>query len=49
MLENRYVRPITIDRIRGSWIAPAIERRIWLRNFSGIPRSHRLEGRQNPA
>jgi site-specific recombinase XerD len=25
MLENYYVRPTTVDRIRGSWIAPAIE------------------------
>ena len=31
MLENYYVRPITIDRIRGSWIAPAIEQYVgWL-------------------
>ena len=25
MFENYYVRSVTIDRIRGSWIAPAIE------------------------
>ena len=31
MLENHYVRPVTIDRIRGPWIAPAIERSVgWL-------------------
>ena len=31
MLENYYVRPVTIDRIRGSWIAPAIEQCVgWL-------------------
>ena len=31
MLENYYVRPATIDRIRGSWIAPAIEQYVsWL-------------------
>ena len=31
MLENYYVRPVTIDRIRGSWIAPAIEQYVsWL-------------------
>jgi len=31
MFENYYVRPVTIDRIRGSWIAPAIEQYVgWL-------------------
>ena len=25
MLEGYYVRPVTVDRIRTSWIAPAIE------------------------
>jgi hypothetical protein len=31
MLENYYIRPVTIDRIRGSWIAPAIEQYVgWL-------------------
>jgi integrase/recombinase XerD len=31
MLEIYYVRPVTIDRIRGSWIAPAIEQYVgWL-------------------
>jgi integrase/recombinase XerD len=31
MLENYYVRPVTIDRIRSSWIAPAIEQYVcWL-------------------
>ena len=31
MFENYYVRSVTIDRIRGSWIAPAIEQYVgWL-------------------
>src|ERR1700757_1106669 len=31
MLENYYIRPVTIDRIRGSWIAPVIEQYVgWL-------------------
>lgn len=31
MLENYYVRPTTVDRIRGSWIAPAIEQYVgWM-------------------
>jgi site-specific recombinase XerD len=31
MLEHYYVRPVTIDRIRSSWIAPAIEKYVgWL-------------------
>ncbi|MGH8133406.1 MAG: site-specific integrase [Steroidobacteraceae bacterium] len=31
MLEQYYVRPTTVDRIRGSWIAPAIEQYVrWL-------------------
>lgn len=31
MLENYYIRPVTIDRIRSSWIAPAIEQYVgWL-------------------
>ena len=39
MFENYYVRPVTIDRIRGSWIAPAIEQYVgWLRS-SDSPRA----------
>ena len=31
MLERYYVRPVTVDRIRTSWIAPAIEQYVgWL-------------------
>ncbi len=31
MLENYYVRPENVDRIRASWIAPAIEQYVnWL-------------------
>jgi site-specific recombinase XerD len=31
MLENYYVRPTTVDRIRSSWIAPAIEQYVgWM-------------------
>lgn len=31
MLEHYYIRPATVDRIRGSWIAPAIEQYVvWL-------------------
>ena len=31
MLERYYVRPVTVDRIRASWIAPAIEQYVsWL-------------------
>ena len=31
MLEQYYVRPSTVDRIRSSWIAPAIEQYVsWL-------------------
>jgi integrase/recombinase XerD len=31
MLERYYVRPVTVDRIRSSWIAPAIEQYVgWL-------------------
>jgi hypothetical protein len=31
MLENYYFRPATVDRIRTSWIAPAIEQYVnWL-------------------
>lgn len=31
MLEHYYVRPVTVDRIRSSWIAPAIEQYVnWL-------------------
>jgi site-specific recombinase XerD len=40
MLENYYVRPVTTDRIRGSWIAPAIERYVdWLAQQRYTPRS----------
>jgi len=31
MLEQYYIRPVTVDRIRTSWIAPAIEKYVsWL-------------------
>lgn len=31
MLEQYYVRPVTVDRIRTSWVAPAIEQYVgWL-------------------
>ena len=31
MFEQYYVRPVTVDRIRTSWIAPAIEQYVgWL-------------------
>ena len=31
MLENYYVRPVTVDRVRRSWIAAAIEQYVgWL-------------------
>lgn len=45
MLENYYIRPVTIDRIRGSWIAPAIEQYVgWLAQERYTPRSvlHRV-------
>lgn len=45
MLETYYVRPVTVDRIRGSWIAPAIERYVgWLAQQRYTPRSvlHRV-------
>ena len=45
MLENYYLRPVTIDRIRGSWIAPAVEQYVgWLAQQRYTPRSvlHRV-------
>ena len=31
MLERYYIRPVTVDRVRTSWIAPAIEQYVgWL-------------------
>ncbi|MGH8565681.1 MAG: site-specific integrase, partial [Gammaproteobacteria bacterium] len=31
MLEQYYVRPVTVDRVRASWIVPAIEQYVgWL-------------------
>ena len=45
MLENYYVRPVTVDRIRDSWIAPAIEQYVdWLERQRYTPRSvlHRV-------
>jgi integrase/recombinase XerD len=31
MLEQYYIRPVTIDRIRACWIAPVIEQYVgWL-------------------
>lgn len=45
MLENYYVRPVTVDRIRDSWIAPAIEQYVdWLEQERYTPRSvlHRV-------
>ncbi len=31
MIERYYVRPVTVDRIRTSWIVPAIEQYVgWL-------------------
>jgi integrase/recombinase XerD len=29
MFEDYYVKPSTIDRVRGSWLAPQIERATW--------------------
>jgi hypothetical protein len=40
MFKNYYVRPVTVDRIRSTWIGLAK----WVPSFSGIPRSRRLEG-----
>lgn len=45
MLENYYVRPTTVDRIRASWIAPAIEQYVcWMAEQSYTARSvlHRV-------
>jgi len=45
MLENYYVRPTTVDRIRSSWIAPAIEQYVgWMAEQSYTERSvlHRV-------
>ena len=45
MLENYYVRPVTVDRVRDSWIAPAIEQYVgWLAQQRYTPRSvlHRV-------
>ncbi len=45
MLEHYYVRPVTIDRIRSSWIAPAIEQYVgWLeeRRHAGKTVSRRI-------
>ena len=45
MLEQYYVRPVTVDRIRTSWIAPAIERYVgWLaeRRYSRTTVSRRI-------
>lgn len=45
MLENYYVRPTTADRVRDSWIAPAIEQYVdWLTEQRYKPRSvlHRV-------
>ena len=45
MLEQYYVRPVTIDRIRTSWIAPAIEQYVgWLaeRRYSSRTVSRRI-------
>ena len=45
MLENYYVRPATVDRIRSSWIAPAIEQYVnWMAERCYAPRSvlHRV-------
>ena len=45
MLEQYYVRPVTIDRIRTSWIAPAIEQYVgWLaeRRYSRTTVSRRI-------
>lgn len=40
MLEHYYVRPATVDRIRASWIAPAIEQYVhWLAEHRYRPRS----------
>jgi hypothetical protein len=38
MLENYYFRPATVDRIRTSWIAPAIEQYVnWLTERHAAP------------
>lgn len=45
MLENYYVRPASVDRIRASWIAPAIEQYVnWMAEHRYTPRSvlHRV-------
>ena len=45
MLENYYIRPPTVDRIRTSWIAPAIEQYVnWLTECHNTARSvlHRV-------
>ncbi|SAL06903.1 site-specific tyrosine recombinase XerD [Caballeronia calidae] len=45
MLENYYVRPASVDRIRASWIAPAIEQYVnWMAEHGYTPRSvlHRV-------
>ena len=40
MLEHYYIRPDTIDRIRASWIAGAIERYVdWLTEHRYAPRN----------
>ncbi len=40
MLEQYYVRPSTVDRIRSSWIAPAIEQYVsWLAEHNYRERS----------
>jgi len=40
MLERYFVRPATIDRIRASWIAGAIERYVeWLTEHRYAPRN----------
>ena len=48
MLENYYVRPITIDRIRGSWIAPAIEQYVRLASAAAIHLAQRASPRSHP-
>jgi len=45
MLENYYFRPATVDRIRTSWIAPAIEQYVnWLteRHYTSRSVLHRV-------
>src|SRR3990172_6915913 len=45
MLEQYYVRPVTVDRVRASWIIPAIEQYVgWLaeRRYSSRSVSRRL-------